>query len=159
MKCIHCRVETEEERREVPYDSLPGTTLANVPVRICPECGETYTGIPNIAELDRTLVEMVISQESRLTPEEIRFVRKYLGLSGQDLAARMGVAPATVSRWEHGKQEMTESHERLLRALAVIETPVDDYSKALPGDGLAEPKPWRARIAAAGEKWRPESAA
>jgi len=159
MKCVHCRAETNEQRRDVPYDSLPGTTLIDVPVHVCPECGETYTGIPKMAELDRTLVEMVISQDSRLTPDEIAFVRKYLGLSGRDLAARMGVAPETVSRWENGKQTMSESHERLLRALVVIETPVEDYSQALPGDGLSEPQPWEARMAARDDRWIAASAA
>ncbi len=157
-ECIRCGTPMDQRRDSVPYDALPGTILVGVPVSECPECGETEVGIPRMAKLDRTLAKMVVEQESRLTPDEIRFLRKYLGLSGRDLAARMGVSPETVSRWENDRQPMSETNERLLRAIAAHESPVDDYAEALPSHEFDDPEPWRARLSA-DDDWKPDSTA
>ena len=156
--CVQCGTPMEETRGSISYDPLPGTVLVGVELAECPNCGETEVGIPRIAELDRTLAKMVVEQESRLTPDEIKFLRKYLGLSGKDLARRMGVSPETVSRWENGHQPMSEPNERLLRAIAAHETPMDDYSDALPNHEFRDPEPWRARLSA-DDGWRTESSA
>ena len=56
-------------------------------------------------------------------------MRKYLGLSGRDFAAKMGVSPATVSRWESETvlQPMGVTAERLLRLIAMAYPPVSAY--------------------------------
>lgn len=42
----------------------------------------------------------------RLTNSELRAARKIIGLSGQELANRLGVRPDTVRRWESGRDEI-----------------------------------------------------
>lgn len=37
-----------------------------------------------------------------MNKEELKQIRKELGLSQQDFAVRLGVGIATISRWEHG---------------------------------------------------------
>jgi transcriptional regulator with XRE-family HTH domain len=64
----------------------------------------------------------------RLTPAEIRFLRKYLGWSGVDFGEYMGVAAETVSRWENGAANMGPAAERLLRLWALTREPTSDYS-------------------------------
>jgi transcriptional regulator with XRE-family HTH domain len=56
-------------------------------------------------------------------------LRKYLGYLATDLAAIMGVAPETVSRWESTKnpQAIGAPAERLLRLMAIRDQPVEDY--------------------------------
>ena len=109
----------------------------------CERCGETYTGIPAIEELHRTLASAVIRKRSRLAPGEIRYLRKSLGWSGVDFARRMGAKPETVSRWEHGKLAMGAQADRLLRLLVARETPVKEYSvdvlAQVAADGPATP--------------------
>lgn len=158
MKCVRCGTEVTERRGEVDYDSLPGTRLKNVPIRECPECGESYTGIPNMEGLDETLAKLVISQSTRLTGDEIRFLRKYLGLSQEDLARKMGVQPESISRWENERANMSEPHERLLRSIAVHETPVDDYTKAVPEDSFGEAREWRMKLTTDDHDWDPAAA-
>src|SRR5262249_13942609 len=51
--------------------------------------------------------EALARQRARLRPEEVRFLRKYLSLSGPDFARIMDAAPETVSRWETGRQQMS----------------------------------------------------
>lgn len=58
-------------------------------------------------------------------PEEIRFLRGFLGLASADLARRLGVSAATVSRWERSDQPlgMKTAAERLLRLMVLFEEP------------------------------------
>jgi transcriptional regulator with XRE-family HTH domain len=69
-----------------------------------------------------------------LTGPEIRFLRKFLGLSGVDFARRMGVAPEVVSKWEHDKDPIGGQSDRLLRMMVVRDRPVEEY----PLERLAE---------------------
>ena len=41
-------------------------------------------------------------EDERMTDAEFRMVREFLGLTGDWLAAHLGVAPRTVRRWEQG---------------------------------------------------------
>jgi putative zinc finger/helix-turn-helix YgiT family protein len=106
---------------------LPGVWLAGVRVSQCPGCGETAVSIPAVEQLHLAIASVLVSKPQRLAPPEIRFLRKYLGLSGVDFAAHMGVTPESVSRWENGAMEMSTTAERLLRHLVARQAPLDDY--------------------------------
>ncbi len=47
----------------------------------------------------------------------VRRIRKKLGLSQAKLAARLGVHPLTVSKWERGVHPVPPMAERLLKQL------------------------------------------
>ncbi len=81
------------------------------------ECNEEEITIPNIEELHQLLAENIATKVNKLMPEEIRFLRTYLGFSGVDFADAAGVSPETVSRWEKGTVNMKEVSERFLRVL------------------------------------------
>lgn len=42
-------------------------------------------------------------EDERMTPAEFKVVREFLGLTGDWLAAHLGVSPRTVRHWERGK--------------------------------------------------------
>ena len=52
-----------------------------------------------------------------LTPEEIRGIRKRLGLSRSALAKLTGIGEASLSRWESGIKIQTPGYDRYLRLL------------------------------------------
>jgi DNA-binding transcriptional regulator YiaG len=54
----------------------------------------------------------------RVTPDQVRRVRKALGLSQSRFAALLGVHLVTVKKWETGAQRMRPMAERLIRLLA-----------------------------------------
>lgn len=53
--------------------------------------------------LDITATIGAIPDDERMTDAEFRTIREFLGLTGDWLAARLGVAPRTVRHWEQGK--------------------------------------------------------
>lgn len=130
MKCTECGgvmiVEKNAVRR---YDigGLPHITLHGVEVARCEACGNEDVTIPRIEQLHRVLASGFINQKRALAPTEIRFLRKYIGLSTADFAKVMGKTRETVSRWENGSVPMGDSADRLLRLLVATNAPVDDY--------------------------------
>ncbi len=140
MKCGKCgSTNLEEVKIDHRYEEsgLPNVTLIGVPARKCQECGSVRLRIPAIEGLHRTLALTVLKKRSRLTGPEVRFLRKYIGLSGADFAKRIGAEAETVSRWENDKQTMGAQTERLLRLLVVTmgqiqEYPIDEFDKLDP---------------------------
>ena len=129
MKCPECGGSVKEEIGSHPYigDELPNVLLVGVKLRTCTACGAKSVGIPKLAKLHRALAMSIASSPHRLTSGEIRFLRKYLGWSGQDSARHFGVTPETVSRWENGAKPMGATAERLLRLTVLTIDPMDEY--------------------------------
>jgi DNA-binding transcriptional regulator YiaG len=84
----------------------------------CTACGDEIIAPPS-KELRRIIANGLAEKTERLLPEEIRFLRNWLGLSSVGMARRMGVRPETVSRWERrdNPRPMELSSERFLRLM------------------------------------------
>lgn len=96
-------------------------TLLGITQYICDACGETYASIPNIQKLHRVIGNLICEKrKALLKPEEIKFLRKDLQLKSKELAQTLGVTPQTVSRWENGKKEIGEAHDRLFRSIYMM---------------------------------------
>lgn len=131
VKCTDCGNPMVVRRENRRYDSggLPQVVLQGVEARRCPACGAQELVIPRIEELHRVIARALIHKPARLAGSEIRFLRKYLGLSSTDLARRMGTTRETVSRWEGGATPIGPLADRLLRLLVTTTHPVEDYSR------------------------------
>lgn len=86
MKCPQCRNEMicKTENHRYAESGLPNVVLVGVEVEHCENCGEHLVSIPDIEGLDRALAMALIRHPGRLAPNEIRFLRKWLGWSGVD---------------------------------------------------------------------------
>jgi YgiT-type zinc finger domain-containing protein len=86
MKCESCGAQMKVGRENYRYaeSGLDTITLVDIEVRRCPECGEYEVSVPRIEELHCLIAQQVALKRARLTPQEIRFLRKYLGFSGVD---------------------------------------------------------------------------
>ena len=162
MKCRNCnRGELTKSKEKYLYtqSGLPNVVLIDVDVRRCPECGAHEVVIPRIEELFRTIAFAVIHKPARLSGAEVRFLRKYLGLSGTAFAEHMGVDPSTVSNWENDKAPIGSPSDRLLRMMVVHQSPVEHYelteltkiadAQAQPLEVRVHPKPTGWELAAA----------
>jgi putative zinc finger/helix-turn-helix YgiT family protein len=138
--CAQCRKLMKTERQNYRYteSGLANVTLVGIEVSHCPSCGERVVSIPRMAQLHRAIALELIRKSAKLTSAEIRFLRKQLGLSSKDLAARIGVEPETVSRWESdaNPQPISPPAERALRLMVAVGERVAEY----PVDRLAEIK-------------------
>jgi len=130
VKCAECGHAMGVRRENRRYDAggLPQVVLQDVETRRCPRCGAEEVVIPRIEGLHRVIAGALIHKPARLAGSEIRFLRKYLGLAGADLARRMGTTRETVSRWEGGATPIGPQADRLLRVLVTTTDPVEDYS-------------------------------
>lgn len=55
-----------------------------------------------------------------MTGEDLRRIRKRLGLTQAALAERLGVTPTSVARWERNEVSIREPIARLIRLLAAM---------------------------------------
>lgn len=146
MKCMICGGVVRAKRGTHRYDEsgLKGIVLCNVEVRRCAACDETEVAIPAIDGLHRLIARTLILKHERLTGAEIRFLRKHLGLTGVAMAARMGVTPETVSRWENAAVTMDAPAEKLLRLMVAHTEPITDYEKELSQVAIGKQRPLKA---------------
>jgi DNA-binding transcriptional regulator YiaG len=115
------------ERYPFTESGLRNVVLVGVEVIKCGECGNRDPIIPRVNDLMRLLAVAVTAQPYKLRGEDVRFLRKYLHMSGGELASLIHVDVSTLSKWENNEQPIGDQSERLIRSV----------SMAL-GDGLKE---------------------
>jgi DNA-binding transcriptional regulator YiaG len=79
--------------------------------------GDTYTNIKDISGLHAAIGRYLVLHRKGLTPKELRFLRKTMGLTQAEMATRLGNNSQSVARWEKGECEIPGSSEKLLRAI------------------------------------------
>lgn len=155
MKCEMCgsQMTTAIENYRYTESGLSFVTLTGVEVRRCGQCGEEEVVIPRIEDLHRAIALSVIRRSPHFKPEEIKFLRKYLGWSGADYARRMGVTSETVSRWEKGVLPMGTTADRALRLAVAVGFPTRDYSLDTLATLKDQPSPYRLGLQSVTDGW------
>jgi len=116
-KCGHCRQRAVRPAVvsytcEADHDGRAYTvTVPELNVPRCGNCGELVLD----SAANRQITESFRQQLGLLTPEQIRRNRESLGLTQRELAGLLGIAEATLSRWETGGQIQQRALDRLLR--------------------------------------------
>lgn len=123
MKCPTCEVgRVKLERVTRAYDvGLPDIIVDGLEQCVCPSCGEVISGVPRPLELGALVLGAIIGKRGALAGNEIRYLRKSLGLKAAELGERLAVNEQQVSRWETGKRPMAAAADRLLRMLVAME--------------------------------------
>lgn len=134
-KCPICGGVIETIRNQ-PYEYTESgldVLLLGITQYRCQECEESFAAIPNTEQLHTTIaLDICKHKKALLLPEEIKFLRKELGLKAKDLALAMGVKAEAISRWENGKSVISESNDRMLRMIyrSSVEKPCSDENGA-----------------------------
>lgn len=140
-KCGHCReraVQPDELEytADAEYEGRTYTvTVPRLKVPRCRKCGEMVLD----TAADRQITEALRQQLGLLAPEQIRENRQALGLTQRQLASKLGIAEATLSRWETGGQIQQRVLDRMLRlyfGLGGVRAALDN-EKGLAGLGTA----------------------
>lgn len=107
--------------KDYPYreSGLGNVHLQNISTYQC-ECGEKLVQIPAMNRLHDTIAYYLLKKPSLLTGKEFRFLRKWVGLTANQLAALLGVKTRiSVSRWENRKTPITASTDHAMRLLVM----------------------------------------
>ncbi|MEK7667475.1 MAG: type II toxin-antitoxin system MqsA family antitoxin [Gemmatimonadota bacterium] len=123
--------------RRLPDDACPtcGTTMRKrrgtlslpvngeavrvpgVPHLHCPSCGENLLSYEEAGVLEQGALALYRARHHLLTGDEIRTLRKRLGLTQAALARLLRLGANTLSRWEAGRNVQTAAMDVLLRLL------------------------------------------
>lgn len=117
-KCGECGRVMEGRRENYHYTEcgLQSVVLRNILVFHC-DCGAIIARIPAMAWLHRAITLSLISKESLLSSEEIRFLRKMAGLNGVELAKALGAHKTTLSKWENNTRKIPKNSDAALRLI------------------------------------------
>ena len=85
-------------------------------VRKCANCGACFYDNRADTQITRALRD----QLNLLQPEQIQINRVQFGLTQEQLAEHIRVAPESLSRWENGHVIQSRSHDRLLQAFFTV---------------------------------------
>jgi putative zinc finger/helix-turn-helix YgiT family protein len=107
-------------------------TVSGLEVLRCGHCGAQV--LPHEAGLK--LTEALRAQAGLLAPSQIEAKRSALGLSQKDFAYLLGVAPATVCRWENGAQIQQRVMNDFMQAFFDL-SELREYLKRLRGGTVA----------------------
>lgn len=119
MKCYICgqNMSLSQESHHYRESGLDNVYLMNTDIYRCDKCNEKVVSFPVMPELNRLIGRELLKKNSLLNGKEIRFLRKNMGLRAQQLKNMMGVDNATLSRWEHGTQNISPTNDRLIRII------------------------------------------
>jgi transcriptional regulator with XRE-family HTH domain len=108
----------EETLMGLPY---PVVLLDAAEEIVNPDDGEVLgVAVPDADGLATAVALALCFMPVRLTGAEVRFIRRVLGMTGQELAAAVEMDSATLSRWEHGKQEVGAWADKAVRMATVL---------------------------------------
>ena len=96
---------------------LPNVFLTGIDVAVCRKCGERYPIIPSILGLFEKIAEAVALKPVSLTANEVKFLRKQLGLTAAQWATYLKMDESSISRLENGHNPISRQFDALLRFL------------------------------------------
>jgi len=105
---------------EFPESGLSSVVLHGIEIVHCDDCGNDDPIIPNLSDLMRLLAVCVISKPERLVGEEIRFLRKYLRMTGEEFSRLLDIDKTHLSKLENDADPVGDQTDRLIRVMALI---------------------------------------
>jgi DNA-binding transcriptional regulator YiaG len=126
MRCDDCNIEMRVDRatRENPYRfdrcGLDNVFLIGIERYVCPRCKAIYPMIPRIQELHAVIASILIEKSGSLTGQELRYLRKWIGVEAQVFADLLQVRPEHLSKVENGRiAKLGATADRLARVYAM----------------------------------------
>ena len=119
-ECTGCGQPLTPALRSYRYteSGLSNVILQGVKIADCPACGNSDVIIPRMAKIHRAIAQALAKSPTRLTGEQLRFLRNHLGRSGQELARYLHTDKTKISKWERGEDRIGPATDRLIRLLA-----------------------------------------
>lgn len=119
--CSNCGKTTRVVRGSYPFreSGLRNVVLHGIELAKCGKCGNVEPVIPRMNDLFRALALAVVQQPYRLAGGDIRFLRKYVGMNGEQFSRLLHVDRATLSKWENDEDRIGPQSDLLVRAVTL----------------------------------------
>jgi YgiT-type zinc finger domain-containing protein len=119
--CSDCGGEARVERGIYRFreSGLDNVVLKGIEIIKCPACGNEEPIIPNLDGLLRVLAVALVTSRLPLSGAEVRYLRKYLEMSGEQFARILHTDKSTLSKWETGAVNIGSKSDLLIRAVAL----------------------------------------
>ncbi len=121
IECTNCGASARVVRGSYDFaeSGLKRVRLQGIEMIVCDQCGNVDPIIPRVNDLMRVLAVAVIAKPYRLTGDEIRFLRKYLRMTGDEFGRLLHINRTNLSKWENGEDKVGAQSDRLIRAIAL----------------------------------------
>jgi len=121
IECTNCGADARVVRDSYYFaeSGLKRVRLQGIEMIVCDQCGNVDPIIPRVNDLMRTLAVAVIAKPYRLAGDEIRFLRKYLRMTGDEFGRLMHINRTNLSKWENDEDKIGAQSDRLIRAIAL----------------------------------------
>jgi putative transcriptional regulator len=118
-RCSNCGQDAKKTRANYLFreSGLHNIVLKNIEIIKCSHCGNEDPIIHKMAELMKQIAQALVEKPYALTGAEIRFLRKYLGMSGADFASLLHTDKTVLSRWENSHVDVGSKSDLLIRAI------------------------------------------
>lgn len=120
-QCSDCGREARLERGTYRFreSGLDNAVLKGIEIIKCSACGNEDPIIPNLDGLLRILAVAIVTSRLPLTGAEVRYLRKYLEMSGEQFARILHTDKSTLSKWETEAVNIGSKSDLLIRAVAL----------------------------------------
>jgi putative zinc finger/helix-turn-helix YgiT family protein len=119
FQCSECQSDVSPQIRNYRFteSGISNVVLQGIEVADCKKCGNSDVIIPRMAKVHRAIAQALTNSPVRLTGEQLRFLRKHLGLSGDELGRYLDTDRTKISKWENGQDQIGPKTGRLIRLL------------------------------------------
>jgi len=120
-QCSDCGSEALVERGTYRFreSGLDNVVLKGIEIIKCSACGNEEPILPNLDGLLRVIAVAIVTNRLPLTGAEVRYLRKYLEMSGDQFARILHTDKSTLSKWETGAVNLGSKSDLLIRSVAL----------------------------------------
>ena len=120
--CVECGATMRTEKGDFKFTITPrwAVTVADSELHTCPRCGNKEGTVVKASALEKKIAAEVLAKDSPLAPDEVKFLVESFDWTKRQVAARLGIAPETLSRYEQGAYRISPAVDRLLRLMVAV---------------------------------------
>lgn len=122
-RCSNCSepVDIVHGNYRFKESGLSNVLLLGIEIMKCSHCGNEDPIIPAMNDLFRTIALALTAKPYGLAGEEVRFLRKYMGMTGDKFSRLLHVDRTTLSKWENNDDPVGPQSDLAIRMLALSE--------------------------------------
>jgi DNA-binding transcriptional regulator YiaG len=121
MKCSNCGELAEIAHGNYTFkeSGLDYVILCGIELIKCKHCGNEDPIIPGMDDLFRTIALALVTKPYRLAGEEVRYLRKYMGLTGDGFSRLLHIDKTTLSKWENNDDPVGTQSDLAIRMMVM----------------------------------------